>query len=105
MFTALGRIGYRLVEGGTIGALFVASCYAGWWIVFGDMTSPRYARMMALLPIMSQHWKALLVFLIPLFFRTVRTFVEEVQEFAGAKRRSTLPVPGTEAKNLPPAAG
>ena len=76
--TAMGRIGYRFVEGGTIGALFVMTSYAGWWIVFGDVTNPRYARMMALLPIASQHWKAFLVLLIPLLFRTVRTFAEEI---------------------------
>jgi hypothetical protein len=97
----LARITYRVVEGGLILSLFVVACYAGYWIVFGDIASPRHVRMMALIPIVSEYWKAFLVLLIPLFFRTVRTFAEEVQEFAGAKRRSSLPGPSTEAKNPP----
>ena len=97
----LARMAYRVVEGGMIVGLFAIACYAGYWVVFGDMHNPRYLRMMALLPIASAYWKACVIFLIPLFYRTVRTFVEEVQEFAGAKRRSSLPGPGSEAKNPP----
>jgi hypothetical protein len=103
--TVLSRITYRIVEGGLVIILFIVACYAGYWIVFGDTTNPRHVRMMALIPIVSEYWKAFLVLLIPLFFRTVRTFVEEVQEFAGAKRKSSLPGPGSEAKNPPTAPG
>ncbi|MBI5601460.1 MAG: hypothetical protein HY944_07825 [Gemmatimonadetes bacterium] len=95
----VARIAYRVVEGGLVLGLFVIACYAGYWLVFGDVQDPRYARMTALLSLASANWQAVLLLLIPLFYRTVRTFAEEVQEFAGAKRRSSLPGPGSEAQN------
>ena len=35
---------------------------------------------------MSTNWKALLILVIPLFYHTIRTFLEEVREFGGMKR-------------------
>jgi len=41
-----------------------------------------------LLIAMSQNWKAFLILLIPLFYQTIRKFLEEVEEAYGMKRHS-----------------
>ena len=41
---------------------------------------------------LSVNWKALLILVIPLFYHTIRTFLEEVREFAGMKREKLSPV-------------
>ncbi|MBI3582724.1 MAG: hypothetical protein HY096_02085 [Nitrospinae bacterium] len=40
------------------------------------------------LTVINNHWKAFVIILVPLFYRTVRVFLEEVQEFHGMKRRN-----------------
>ena len=40
-----------------------------------------------LLPILADNWKIAILLLIPLFYQTVRIFLEEVQEFWGMKRK------------------
>ena len=47
----------------------------------------------------SQNWKIVLILMIPLFYQTVRTFLEEVQEAWGIKRTPK------QALNLNPVSG
>jgi hypothetical protein len=53
--------------------------YTG-WLAFSGASS------IWILSVLSENWKALLLLLIPLFYRTIRTFLEEVQKFAGMER-------------------
>lgn len=89
----IARLTYRVIEGGTILALFVTAFYAGYWLVWGSPADPRYSRMLNLLDALSRNWKAFFLLAIPLFYRTVRTFLEEVQEAGGIKRRTTPAAP------------
>jgi hypothetical protein len=56
-------------------------------------------REMELLEWLSENWKILLILLlVPLFYRTVRIFLEEVREFWGMKRAQTGEVEGEDEK-------
>jgi hypothetical protein len=39
-----------------------------------------------ILPLLGQNWKIIFVLMVPLFYQTIRTFLEEVQEFWGMTR-------------------
>lgn len=39
-----------------------------------------------MVPILGQNWKVVFVLMVPLFYQTIRTFLEEVQEAWGMKR-------------------
>ncbi len=62
-------------------AVAFAAFYGG-WLLFrnGIQKSEGLAQT---LKVLSDSWKALLLLLIPLFYRTVRTFLERVRKFAG----------------------
>lgn len=93
---------YRVIEGCTLAGVFVLACYGGWWLVFGNMHDPRYGRMVSLVQLISNNWKAFLLILVPLFYRSTRTFMDEVQEVFGMKRRRTLlPTARTQEENPP----
>lgn len=81
------------------------TAYAAWWIVFGSVTDPRYGRMMGLLALASANWKAFIALMVLLFFRTIRTFLEEVQEGFGMKRIQRPPQVAESAENPPTPAG
>jgi len=42
---------------------------------------------------LNQNWKVLLLLGIPLFYYPIRTFIEEMYEFRGAKRQKKNPSP------------
>ena len=92
-------LAYKSVEFLTVVGIFGVSCYIGYWLVFGPVTDPRYTRMVGLVDELGQSWKAFLLLMVPLFYRSTRTFMDEVQEAWGMKRRATpaapLPVQGT----------
>lgn len=64
--------------------ILVATGYEVVWIFNADPVT-RQARLAAALRALNENWKALLLLLIPLFYRTIRGFLERVEEFAGAK--------------------
>jgi hypothetical protein len=66
--------------------ILVATGYETIWIFHGDPLG-RQARLAAALRGLNENWKALLLLLIPLFYRTIKGFLERVEEFAGAKAR------------------
>lgn len=64
--------------------ILAAAAYELFWIFCGD-PSVRQARLAAVLKGLNENWKAGLLLLIPLFYRTIRGFLERVEEFGGAK--------------------
>jgi hypothetical protein len=84
----IARFVYRVIEFGLTLAVTYVAVYVGYWLVFGPAADPRHDRMLQLVKTISDNWKAFLLLGIPLFYRTVRTFMEEVQEAGGMKRRS-----------------
>ena len=90
-----------LVELSTVLGIFLLTCYITYWIVFGSLISEEHLRMVTLLETLANNWPAALILIVPLFYRPLRKFLEELDEFAGAKRKSSLPGAGTEAKNPP----
>ena len=58
--------------------------YFGWLALHsGTANSTEKSPLVAILTTLSENWKGLLLLLIPLFYRTVRTFLEKVKKFAG----------------------
>jgi hypothetical protein len=60
--------------------------YVGWFAFYGAKMVPKGAvkpPAVEFLTALSENWKGFLLLLIPLFYRTVRTFLERVEKFAG----------------------
>lgn len=57
------------------------------WILCGTDVQPLHARVSEVAKSLNENWKAGLLLLIPLFYRSVRSFLERVEEFAGMKTR------------------
>lgn len=95
------RLILQLVEFFTVLVIFSGVLYAAYWMVMGGFNDPHRQRMVALLTVINDNWKGLAILTVLLFYRTIRTFIEEVQEFAGAKRRSSPQGQGTSATNRP----
>jgi hypothetical protein len=64
--------------------ILVATVYEVIWIFPSD-PSTRQGRLAGVLRALNENWKAGLLLLVPLFYRTIRGFLERVEEFAGAK--------------------
>ena len=62
-----------------------AAVYETCWVFWGCLQSDRQARMQTALDILNKNWKIGLLLLIPLFYRTVRAFLQRAEEFAGIK--------------------
>lgn len=80
--------------------ILVATGYEIIWIFNGDPLT-RQARLAAALRTLNENWKALLLLLIPLFYQTIRGFLERVEEFAGAKAPRTPKSTSPEKPNPP----
>ena len=65
-------------------AILAGAVYEAIWILCGDPKG-RHLQLEATLKTLNENWKAGLLLLIPLFYRTIRGFLERVEEFAGAK--------------------
>lgn len=57
----------------------------GYWILWGALGSDRQSRLQSVLSLLNGNWKIGLLLLIPLFYRTIRAFLERAEEFAGIK--------------------
>jgi hypothetical protein len=77
--------------------------FVGWLLVALVLGSTPVAETRAarVLILFNDHWKALLILLVPLFFRTIRGFIEEVQEFAGMRKDTAAPQPRPNPASRP----
>lgn len=74
----------EVAERTTALAVAVLVGYLSFHFLFGKATPSDVQFVSAI----GAHWQALLILLIPLFYRTIRTFLQEVEEAYGMKRRS-----------------
>jgi ascorbate-specific PTS system EIIC-type component UlaA len=81
-----------VVEPLTVLLITATIIYVGYGLVFGSPQNINQTRFKALMVIISDNWKAALLLLVVLFYRTVRVFLEEVQEAFGMRRN---PLPGS----------
>src|SRR5579862_4306304 len=72
---------------------FAATIYEIIWIRTGGSWSDTHARFRDALTQVDSHWRLGLALLVPLFYRTIRTFLEQVKEFMGMKRE----LPGSQS--------
>lgn len=80
----------RVVERAVVLAIAFAVFYFFWHIIHGNQSQVSSAE--HALEVCSQNWKGLLILLVPLFYRTIRTFLEKVRRAWGmeveAEKRS-----------------
>ena len=81
---------YRVVEALTVMGVFGMVAYLLTALVFHDTASPQYFHALSLVQTVNDNWKAFLLLAVLLFFRTVRSFFERVEEAWGMKAK---PVP------------
>jgi hypothetical protein len=91
----------RIVEYVSVIGVFLVIWYAAWFLVTKEPANPTRQRMLSLLQTINDNWKAFLLLGIPMFYRTVRTFLEEVQEAGGMKRGRQEPKEPASAPNRP----
>lgn len=65
--------------------------YSAYWLVFGSEQDQHRTRLMALMKGINDDWKAALLLLLLLFYRTVRVFLEQAEEAFGVRKRKPLP--------------
>ena len=68
-------------------AVYFSIIYQVGWILCGTDVQPRHARLSEVAKSLNENWKAGLLLFIPLFYRSIRGFLERVEEFAGMKTR------------------
>ena len=76
--------------------------YAVFSFMFG---TSQEARFIDLMKTVNENWKAALVLLIPLFYRPVRVFLENLEEAGSLKRRKSIPASTKQEEANPPATG
>jgi hypothetical protein len=69
-----------------VAGMVIVAFYESFWIFWGDLASSRHARLATVMRELNENWKPTLLILVPLFYRTVRTFLEQVEEAFGMKR-------------------
>jgi len=74
--------------------------YSAYWLVFGHDGSSQQARLTQLMKLMNDDWKAALILLVLLFYRTIRIFLEQAEEAWGVKRKR--PIIGEPEENPNP---
>ena len=62
-------------------AIAFIAFYSGWLAFRGG--AQKSDTLTQILKALSDNWKGLLLLLVPLFYRTIRTFLEKVRKFAG----------------------
>jgi hypothetical protein len=81
-------------------AILVATGFEIIWVFRGDQW-PSQGRLATLLKGLNENWKVVFLLLVPLFYRTVRGFLERVEEFAGAKAPRSPKSASPEKPNPP----
>ena len=86
---AVTETGLIVIEITTVSVLAVGVCclfvYEIGWVIFAG--ADRQLRLNDTLKLLSDNWKAGVLLLVPLFYRTIRAFLERVEEVAGMKAR------------------
>jgi hypothetical protein len=79
--------------------------YSTCWLVFGNEHDEHRVRLIGLMKDLNDNWKAGLLLLLLLFYRTVRVFLEQAEEAFGVKRNKTLlsgePQTGSNPPSVP----
>jgi hypothetical protein len=81
--------------------VIAATLYQVLWIVFAMDWPTREARLSTSLRMLNEDWKVGLILLVPLFYRTIRAFLERVEEAFGMKA-PRVPVVGSVGANPQP---
>lgn len=82
--------------------VFAITCllgYAIWCFVAGTSQEARITR---LIEVVNNNWKASLVLLIPLFYRPIRLFLENLEEAGGLKRGKIVEAASKQEEANPP---
>ncbi len=72
------------------------------WVLKGPEYLSRQSRLQAILTMLSENWKIGLVLLIPLFYRTIRGFLERAEKFAGITAPHAPVAQGPSVQNPSP---
>ncbi len=83
-------------------------CYGVYWLVWCDQQT-RSSRLGQLAKSLNENWKVSLILLVPLFYRTIRIFLERVEKAFGIEAPHRQPPVGekgseirqSELQNLP----
>ena len=75
--------------------------YATYWLVFGSSTSDHYNQLVQSIKTVNDNWKAALILILLLFYRTVRTFLEQAEEAWGVRKKKPIIGEPTEEANPP----
>ena len=74
--------------------------YAGYWLIFGvEKSAEHQTRLTQLVELINDNWKAALILLVLLFYRTIRIFLEQTEEAFGMKRKKPISGEPTEEPN------
>jgi hypothetical protein len=77
------------------------ACLVGFAVYCFLFDSGHQGRFVGLMEMVDEYWKAALVLLIPLFYRPVRTFLENLEE-AGSFKRGKLVSPTSKQEETNP---
>ena len=91
---------FHAMEGLTVLAIFGVGMYVAYWLVRGGISDPHRIRVVDLLRTINDNWKAVLLLGIPLFYRTIRAFMERVRKVGGVE--TSRPADETEPTAIPP---
>jgi hypothetical protein len=65
--------------------------YTAFLLLFGSDQDPKRIHAIAAIGQLQQNWKPGLIVLVILFYRTIRTFLEQAEEALGVKKKRVLP--------------
>lgn len=65
------------------------------------LQSPQQARVSAFMKTVNENWKAALILLVPLVYRPMRLFLENLEEAGPLRRKALRPATKTEETNPP----
>lgn len=86
----------------TVLIIFAMFVYFTLYLVCASEQDTRQIYLRSVLREINDNWKAGLLLLVPLFYRTVRMFLERVETVAGIKARPRPPQKQSETKKIPP---
>ena len=81
-------------------ALTVVITLATYWLIFGPQAQNNQ-RITGVVKLLNDNWKAGLLLVVLLFYRTVRTFLEQAEELFSVKRRKQLVGEAEQPKENP----
>jgi len=91
-----------VVEPVVVLAITIVIFYTGYCLVFGPEQSGHLARFKDLMKEVNDNWKAGLLLLVLLFYRTIRIFLEQAEEAFSIKKKRTMTGEAKEGTTPPP---